>query len=228
MAGQHDDLIHKMALQSEHLDREYVLPHPFAVIDAGLREHLFQEVQRDPNAPGYKRTRITDGSSRFTLRSGRRDDAADIADIDIRMIGERRTYIGITLRPLVSTAQPENREYLERWCKFQLLVFLSWLWADEVRMQSLKIPTPNNTTVVSDDPLTLVPAGINDVLQNSSGPPPKDINNWVRHEVLVKERDRNQVFREYLDRLGIDQDDEVEVEKYRERFRKVISRAKRT
>lgn len=228
-------LAEQMRIQTTYLQNEYLLPFAFGVIDAALREYFssrFSGVDRD--LLKYKRVRFTDASARYTLLEGKVSDLIEFADMNIRMIGLEKTHITVEPRPLPASSSPDAVEYMQGLVKLQLFGFIAWLWADQARMRDIKSPTPQNTMVVSTDPFTAAPGAaipdeIRSAIQSAIGRPGIDYNEWARQEI-ARGKDRDEVFKGYLERIpkdpDIDEDEAIELAK--DRFRKALSRTKRT
>jgi hypothetical protein len=187
--------------QSQFLERHYVIPHPFMVVDAAIREYLTRHP--DPNAPQATRLRLSEGSTRYTLSQTFEQATVGIADINVRAVSSAQTYIAIDLRPLRSDTTSDQVTYLEDWAKFQLLAFLAWLWADQKRMSDLanNTPTPDNSKVVSLNPIVIAPGILKQIKPNPGGRPSNEDDDWAWHEVNVRHRAAKVVRQEWDQRI---------------------------
>jgi hypothetical protein len=190
-----------MRLSVQCLQHEYVLPAHFAVLDAALREHLRLASEfGDPHK--FRRTRLTEGSVQYFIY--REDDAGTwhLAHFGLRMSSADQTYISVTLRPLPPDAPPQEREYLEGWCKLQLIYFVNAFWGDQKRMKELAAgsPTPDNTAVVSAELGILAPAAIQSIPRDVGGRPRQSDDDWAWEQIHIHHRPHREVKKEWRQR----------------------------
>ncbi len=211
------------------LPDEYVLHKPFEAVDASLWEFLTtQQEEEGEQTPSFKRHRITNGSARYSLFfPASNKQLVELANIYIRLVDERKTYVNITLRSVATTTSLEQKEGLEGFCKLELYTFSMWLKNDDKRIEALATVQPVHPPVdengIPKIPLREMPETVRKTIQKQPGRPREEINEWARNQIQSG-RDRADIFAEYLDRGDVDPSDEIEVEKARDRFRKALTR----
>lgn len=214
------------------LPDEYVLHKPFEAVDASLWEFLTKQQEEEDEQPiSFKRHRITNGSVRYSLfMPASNKQLVELANIYVRLVDERKTYINITLRPVASLTPPEQKEGLEGFCRLELYTFTMWLNTEDQRIDALAsvqpVFPPVDENGIPTMPLREMPEAIRTVIQRSPGRPRADNNEWARQEVK-RGRDRREVFKEYLTRAEVDPEDKETVAAYQERFRKALERGAR-
>jgi hypothetical protein len=180
---------------------EYVLPFPFAVVDAGMREYFSQE--DDSSSPTVRRQRTTAGSAQYFLIFSRGEETVELLSFSLRAVAQNQTFIVVRVRRFdPSTIERDMLDYLRRFACYQLFAFISWFWVDQKQMAALiaKAPTPDNTLVVSDDLLVLVPGAIQSIARDTGGRPRQVDDDWAWHQVYTHGRERGAVRKEWRQR----------------------------
>lgn len=198
---------------------EIVLRHPYPVVDAAFADFLWHVQHAYPDVK-FDRKMLTAGSSRYPAITKIEGHPIAITAFIVRMVSEDLT--------LIRTEARQDDIATQQVFALLMLFFPVWLERDQQKLRELatvefELQAPADTEAAIRGIAQRIPQ-IKRVLP---GRPTDPHNDWARQEV-ARGRDRESVFREYLQRQGYNPDDKDTRDSHRERFKKAIGRTKRT
>jgi hypothetical protein len=195
---------------------EFVISYAYPVVDAALWEEFDDTATATQTV--FRRINITSGSAVYALYRAKARNQPPFFGLLIRMLTEKKTYIG----PVREVDTPEAKELASR------LIPTIIHRIQENIIEKIALTSPpfhRELSIALEDALHEL--GALPEAQKKPGAPRKANNAWVREEI-AKGTKREIVFAGYLERERISADDLIEVDRAEGRFRKMLSRDKKT
>ncbi len=196
----------RMFTDAGGLSHEYVLPYAYPIVDAALWEFLTALLKKEPTSSQFTRHRTTEGSVAYTLFAPGYEKRIPLADLQIRMVGEQKTYVSIEARPTLEDVPANSQRALQAYCDIQLIAFVTSIWIDADRMAKLAAatPTPENTRVSVDEHgniSNVMPSAIREAIRrNTGGRPRQSDDDWAWEQVHIHHRPHKEVKKEWRQR----------------------------
>jgi hypothetical protein len=202
----------------------YVLSMPFPIVDAWIDSQLRRAIIDSGRHLMVERKGATSGSAYYDLWLHTHPKNTYLITFEVRMISLEQTYIAafsIKGRHML----PEQTQLATE----MLPLLIDGIYAEQEAIHLLAAATPKSSRdpLVTEDFVESLARLLPKRDTSNLGRPTVAHNEWARQQ-LAAGRERAVILKEYLDRVGIDLKDEEAVERGKDRFRKAISRTKRT